>query len=186
MESILVRGREAAIQECHDIMEHGGVGLCLVCIAAGECTCCTFTQGNWIGVVPGERAILDKGDTAGWTDYKEGIQCHRDPVMCNAKPLDCKLYPFFPYEVVDKGDHYLVYVGAGDEKCAAKNHLISDLKMQVITKNSTLPFGKHLYLAGKVGAILSEAGLGRWMKKTYNGYVGYSRGYVVVVNKEEV
>lgn len=43
-----------------------------------------------------------------------------------------------------------------------------------------------LVLVGRVGAVLYKAGLSAWMKETYNGYVGYSRGYVVVVNKEEI
>jgi hypothetical protein len=186
MQAILVRSREAAVKECHDIMDDGGVALCTLHIAAGECTCCTFTHGNWIGIVPGEHDILEERQTEGWTHYKEGIQCHREPTRCNAKPLDCKLYPFFPYEVVDEGDRYRVYVGAGDKKCAAKKLLISALKKQVIAKDSALPFGRHLYLVGRVGAILHEAGLSEWMQNTYDGYVGYSRGYVVVVNKEDV
>jgi len=186
MQAIFVRSREALVKECHRIIDDGGVALCELHIAAGACTCCTFAQGNWIGVVPGEWAFLDKENTEGWTEYKEGFQCHRDPTECSTKPLDCKLYPFFPYEVADEGHHYRVYVGAGDEKCAAKNLLISALKKQVIAKGSARPFGRHLYLVGRIGAILYEAGLSAWMKKTYEGYVGYSRGYVVVVNKEDV
>lgn len=117
--SVLGYGHDAIVA-CHDAIGDGKLELCRSYFASGACICCTFWHGNWIGVVPGERAVLDKGDIAGWTDYKEGMQCHRDPARCHNKPLDCKLYPFFPYEVVDNGSHCRVYIGAGDENALPK------------------------------------------------------------------
>ncbi|MGZ7112260.1 MAG: hypothetical protein ACXVIU_13295 [Halobacteriota archaeon] len=189
-ESLMERGSEALIKACHDIMGNGEIAeLCRSYIAAGECTCCTGWSDNFIGLAPGERAILDESDAARWTEYKKGVQCHRDPARCDGnKPLDCKMYPFFPYEVVDEGDRYRVCLGAGDH-CAAKTFLTSALKGKVITKDSALPAEMHLYLAGKVGAILYNAGLGAWMKETCRlspGSGAYNRGYVVIINKEDL
>lgn len=186
---ILTRYHRDIIAYSHEIMASGSVSACESHIKAGGCTCCTFQQGNWIGIVPGEDLYLAKAGTMkGWERLKsgEGITCKRDPVTCDNKPLDCKLYPFFPYRVVECDTYFLVSLVAGDEKCSAKKELLENLRNQYTTVHNSTPFGQHLYRVGRVGVELHRAGFADWMDKTASGYVGYSQGYYVVVNKVEL
>lgn len=176
------------VDQCHTMIGTGENVICSVFIPSGNCSCCTFKKGNWIGLLPGEDNYLEKeGTIEGWTGREEGgITCTRNPEGCNNKPLDCKLYPFFPYSVNRVEDGYLINLGAGDQKCSAKSVLVDALKGVIIEKGTTLPFGELLYTAGLVGAYLSKNGMCEWMHNTYAGYVDYSPGYRVLVTDKDL
>lgn len=171
------------IKRGHHAISDGAIPICTTTIPTGGCTCCSFGTGNWIGLLPGEMEVLSSGDTTGWADVPGGITCSRNPATCDNKPLDCKMYPFFPYKSEDRGDHWFVSLGAGDQKCAARQSLITSLKGKVFSTPPDSPFGDHLFSVARIGVALHEAGLSEWMSSTYSGYVGYSSDYFVIIKK---
>lgn len=190
VKEMMMYERELKLQELHATMGDGTMELCGMFIQQGNCQCCKFHFGNWIGLLPGEMEYLKNGDTSGWSPTvgtaTEGITCQRDPATCvTDKPLDCKLYPFFPYAVTDEGDHYRVLLGAGDQKCSGKAMIISALRGVTVQKQATLPFADHAYSVAKVGVQLYLQGQSDWMRDTFAGYVGYSTGYAAIVLKGE-
>lgn len=184
----MMRDRESKLKDLHNTMGDGTMELCGMFIQQGNCQCCKFHFGNWIGLLPGEMDYLKNGDTSGRSPAEgtttEGITCQRDPATCfTDKPLDCKLYPFFPYAVTDEGDHYRVLLGAGDQKCSGKAMIISALRGTTVQKGATLPFADHAYNVAKTGVQLFLQGHAAWMHDTFAGYVGYSTGYSAIVLK---
>jgi hypothetical protein len=192
-ERIMSEKQQKLLSELHGIMGDGTMEMCGMYIPTGACHCCQFGGGNWIGLLPGEVQYLKDGPTEDWTVIKDnghgpqGIICHRDPSTCTThKPLDCKLYPFFPISVEKWVDGTaLVHLAAGDLKCAAKSVLVSALKGVVVEEGTTLPFGDHLVAAAKVGLQLHDNGLAYWMEETFSSYVGYSRGYTVLLKGDQ-
>lgn len=177
------------LSECHAILDDGTVETCNGHIALGTCGCCTFNQGNWIGLVAGESAYLAaKGDSTGWVPKEghNGITCTRNPFKCDNKPLDCKMYPFFPAGVAEVDGTYVVDIIAGDEKCAAGQELMTELKGIVIDSGDGTGFRSHMYRVAMAGVRLHINGLSGWMADTAAKYVGYNKGYLVTIDKTEV
>jgi hypothetical protein len=168
---------QEVIKQAHRIMEHGAIKECVTHIPKGGCSCCTFDKnlGNWIGLVPGEFHFLKKGDMSKWVFGTHGaadsLTCERGGPNCTNKPLDCKLYPFFPKSVSHNRDVYIVTFIAGFPKCPLKN--------DPYFQKNILHLDSHLGRCTQVAILLFKSGLDVWMRTTAEAYKGYDRTYTV-------
>lgn len=118
----------------YDVMKMGYISECNA-VPKSKCKCCFFDTGlnNWIGLLSGEKEILQKQNTKGIdftkVDGADALSCTRlrDSIaanvchFCPSKPLDCTFYPFWPSNVFSEGDDYVVNMIVGFPKCPLKD-----------------------------------------------------------------
>lgn len=167
------------IDQCHAIMDKGAMNVCNSHITKGECCCCVFDKklGNWISLLPDEKEYISQGDVEKWIfekhDDLDTVMCERGGHHCSNKPLDCKLYPYFPESVEDTPTGYNVTLIVGFPKCPLhndrKNEDLIDLEDRV----------------AKVGILLHKNGLDEWMQKSADNYKGYDEKLFVSIIKDK-
>lgn len=166
------------LEDLHTIMSNGKISQCRDFQIQSKCTCCVFDSGlgNWIGLLPGEREYLEStGDISLWEFIEkgstEGVICKRNGFACLTEPLDCKLYPYFPANVVPLGeDKYRVTLIAGFPKCP----LHTDITF--------ISSDDHANKVALIGVLLYKSGFLTWMQDTASGFKGYNEKVHIVVS----
>jgi hypothetical protein len=183
------------IRIAHSMIGTGIFSECSKEIPKGHCTCCLFDTGlsNWIGLGPSECTFLKQtGSTYNWKYIEkgqvEGIICARQGFNCDNKPLDCKLYPYWPYQFSEKNEHFTVIeLLAGFPKCPLGHSLKSlsnqtlDETLEQFQENSAL---QHLFRVAKIGIFLFTHSMAEYFKKTGEDFNGYDMKFRVKVSHE--
>lgn len=178
------------LESLHHLMDFGLIGHCGKHQESGECKCCLFDTGlgNWIGLLPGEDDYLKKGDQATWEikDFsgQKGLVCGRAGLNCTNKPLDCKLYPFFPckaeIEGVDEDGEWTYLIArnvpliCGAPKCPLFISNSRAARRWAQPKiESNIRLRSFAAMVRMVGTVLTYWGFGDWLDTTAKGYKGY-------------
>jgi hypothetical protein len=167
-------------EEIDRILHNGLIKHCSDHQKTGTCTCCEFTDklGNWISLAPYEKLYLqtksENSDT-NWefidVDGISGIKCRRHGFRCNIKPIDCKMYPFFPTKIEEKTDYYVIEIAAGFPKCP----LGEDYGFR---RGSNL-YRSHLWRVSECAILLHNNGYGKWLQDTSTNLKGYEESCIV-------
>jgi hypothetical protein len=183
------------------MMEGGYIGRCNHEIPKGHCSCCTFDTGlgNWIGLLPDEAPVVAAlGTVEEWkqieVDGRRGIICNRlnaadsrnETMNCTNKPLDCKLYPFWPMGSRLTGfGEFEVELIAGFPKCPLRvvGAIIPDYNGFAQLTSNTCDVHQHLALAAMVGLYLDQRLPEGKLREIGSSYKGYSNTYFVAITE---
>lgn len=112
-----------------EILGNGDIKFCIHCYTHLE-GCCVQEDG-FINLVllPGEKEKLQKLDCSNWDFIKENgfdkIKCYKKGI-CNERPIDCSLFPFYPIEVNKDNEKSIVI--ADFPRCPIIKNISDDVK----------------------------------------------------------
>jgi len=171
---------KSVIPEVYSLLPYGLLTSCEKHFGKSECDCCGFDgNGSCIMLLPDEEEHIKKyphldieKDRFG---FFSGTTCRvkRDNLgfPCSFKPLDCRMYPFFPADVSEIDSVYNVTILAGFPRCQLESEPKENLK-------------EHFDAVVKVAIYLYEHDLLNWMNKASKGFSpkSYCRKYIVTVD----
>jgi hypothetical protein len=174
-DSVMIDKIQQIVKEVHEIADTGVIPECGKYNDKG-CTCCEFdvVAEKYIGLMPGEYEFLKDGDTRDWRYIKDnqGVICDRFSkngcAECKWKPLDCKVYPFFPAKVTTH-DGY---------KRAA---MIADFNECPLGKDASFDIYNHKSVinCAKIAVVLDQNGMGEWMYNSCKDFNSYASREII-------
>lgn len=184
-----------ALSKAYRRMQYGCISLCKEEYTKGRCTCCSFDTGlgNWIGLLSGEKEILENGDMENLS-FKEvvgssSLNCNRLNYNlkngrchdCHNRPLDCMFYPFYPLEFEENSSCIKITLIAGFPKCPLEKYMPNnDSSLDYTDTNEVV---KHAIKVAVTSYLLvaDVPSFKEEFKKAAEGFKGYNRKYIIEI-----